>query len=70
MQALLADIKFDVHHSGDVKLARAAIVGDSRMEETLTRLWDAISEVWPIPADEVRYFDEEQKAEALAWVRQ
>ena len=60
-KALWEDVKFDVKYNRAMK--RAAMVGDKKWEEWLTKL------AAPFAHAEVKYFEMAQREEALKWVR-
>lgn len=62
LDALDEDIGFWLEHDDDI--GRYAVVGDSSLMKWATKAGDRASEA------EVRYFEEEQLAEAWDWVRE
>lgn len=59
---LWADTKFDIHHAND--FARIAIVGEKKWHEWMASLMK------PFTGAEVRYFDLDERQQALDWSRQ
>ncbi|ARS38056.1 hypothetical protein CA264_21130 (plasmid) [Pontibacter actiniarum] len=59
---LWEDLKFDIQHTNNFN--RIAIVGDRNWENWITKLMK------PFTSAEVKYFDLQQREEAMAWVRQ
>lgn len=60
--AFWEDLKFDVKHGDD--FGRIAVVGESKLEEWGTRLSK------PFVGSEMRYFDQEDVSDALAWLEE
>ena len=60
--AMWEDTKFGAKHFSDIN--RIAVVGDRQWEKTMT------SFVKPFTKAKVRYFDVEEKAEAMGWLRE
>jgi hypothetical protein len=59
--ALWEDIKFDAKHFGDIR--RLAMVGDKNWESLMATFCR------PFTTAKIKYFDQSQKDDALAWVR-
>lgn len=59
--ALWEDVRFDL--TQNQQMTRAAMVGDERWEEALTKL------AQPFAHAEVRYFDLSEREEAWRWLR-
>lgn len=60
-KAIWEDLKFDVKHREDYECL--AVVGDERWHEWVTKMFK------PFTTGEVRYFDEDEREQALAWIR-
>jgi hypothetical protein len=58
--AALQDIQFDVKHFNDIE--RLAMVGEKQWERWMAMFWK------PFTTATVRYFPQEQSAEAQAWI--
>lgn len=61
LEAVWTDLKMDMAHKDDFK--KIAIIGDDHWERGLSKLADMISD------GEVKFFTEEDKAEAMAWAK-
>jgi len=59
--AVWDDLKFSFSHRND--LERVAIVGSKKWEELAGKLWSALVQT------EVKYFEQGEAEEALAWLR-
>jgi len=49
-------------------IGRYAAVGDSRWAKLLYHQWRAITPVWPVASDEMRYYEPQERRRALDWV--
>ena len=59
--ALLTDTKMDVKHANDFE--KVAMVGEKGWQQAMTKLMK------PFTSADVKYFDEDERDEALKWVK-
>lgn len=61
LKAFWEDVKFDVKHANDFE--KIAMVGDKKWQEWMTDLMK------PFTSAEIKYFDLDQRDDALMWIR-
>ena len=58
----------DIREGTNFDIGRYAAVGDSRWTKLLYHQWRAIAPLWPVAPTEMRYYELEERREALDWV--
>ncbi|RLM91175.1 STAS/SEC14 domain-containing protein [Haloarcula sp. Atlit-7R] len=59
----------DVRYGSEFAIKRYAAVGDNVWARLLYELWKVIRPLWPVAPTEMRYFDVDDRDEALRWVK-
>ena len=62
LKAFWEDVKFDAEHANDFE--KIAMVGEKQWEKWMTDL------MRPFTSAEIKYFDLEEKAKALTWIKE
>ncbi|MFC7074596.1 STAS/SEC14 domain-containing protein [Halovenus rubra] len=60
----------DFRYGPDFTIARYAAVGDTRWAKLLYDWWRAVRPIWPVAPETMRYFDLEERLDALQWIQQ
>lgn len=59
----------DLRYGSEFAIKRYAAVGDNVWARLLYELWKVIRPLWPVAPTEMRYFDVDDRDEALRWVK-
>jgi len=59
----------DLQYGPAFDIQRYAAVGDNGWARLLYELWKLIRPVWPVAPKEMRYFDIDDREEALRWIK-
>ncbi|RBI59510.1 STAS/SEC14 domain-containing protein [halophilic archaeon] len=59
----------DLQTGPEFDIGRYAAVGKSRWAKFLYYQWRAITPVWPVAPDKMRYYDSSERSCALNWVK-
>lgn len=59
----------DLRQGSSFDIGRYAAVGDTHWAKLLYYQWRAITPVWPVAPDEMRYYELSERARALNWVK-
>lgn len=58
----------DLRIGSEFAIGRYAAVGDSLWAKLLYQQWRAIAPAWPVAPDEMRYYELQERHQALHWV--
>lgn len=58
----------DLRDGPDFTIERYAAVGNTGWSKLLFDWWRIIRPIWPVAPEQMRYFDMENRSEALRWV--